>query len=81
MTAKLGGIDDVVSFTGRLFPHPPLVLDAAAEAGREKFVGELARADQALRRGGAVDEAGDPTLFGRNSIHFRRSVRPRVRWL
>ena len=72
MTAKLGGIDDVVGFDWpAAFPaKPPVVLDEAALAARDKFVQELARADEALRQGGAVDPAGHPTSFGKELSRF-----------
>jgi len=72
MTAKLGGIDDVVGFDwpAAFLPTPPVVLDATATAAREKFIQELARADEALKRGGAVDEDGDPTSFGKELSRF-----------
>jgi HrpA-like RNA helicase len=72
MTAKLGGIDDVVGFDwpAAFLPAPPVVLEETALAAREKFVRELARADEALQRGGAVDPQGHPTSFGKELSRF-----------
>ena len=72
MTAKLGGIDDVVGFDwpAAFLPEPPVVLDATALEARDKFVQELARAHEALQQGGAVDEAGHPTSFGKELSRF-----------
>ena len=72
MTAKLGGIDDVVGFDwpAAFLPQPPVVLDDTALAARDKFVKELARANEALKQGGAVDPSGDPTSFGKELSRF-----------
>jgi HrpA-like RNA helicase len=72
MTAKLGGIDDVVNFDwpAAFLPEPPVVLDKTALEAREKFVQELSRANEALQKGGAVDGAGHPTSFGRELSRF-----------
>ncbi|MAY97888.1 MAG: hypothetical protein CMH84_15345 [Nocardioides sp.] len=69
MTAKLGGIDDVVNFDWPAKYLPPedsgVVLDDSALEAREIFLSELARADDALKSSGAVDSNGDPTSFGK----------------
>ena len=82
MTAKLGGIDDVVSFdwpakfwpvawprTENLDPSDDGIAGTAYESAarsRRLFLDELKRADVALRSSGAVDEYGDPTAFGKD---------------
>ncbi|WP_405528053.1 helicase-related protein [Streptomyces canus] len=69
MTAKLGGIDNVVTFDWPAKFLPPaeaeVVLDESALQAREIFLSELQRADEALRSAGAVDPSGDPTVFGK----------------
>ncbi len=72
MTAKLGGIDDVVAFDwpAAFLPEPPVVLDDTALEARDKFVQELARANEALQQGGAVDVDGHPTSFGKELSRF-----------
>lgn len=72
MTAKLGGIDDVVNFDwpAAFLPEPPVLLDETAQEAREKFIIELARADNALKQGGAVDDEGHPTSFGKELSRF-----------
>ncbi|MYS22771.1 Helicase conserved C-terminal domain-containing protein [Streptomyces sp. DvalAA-14] len=69
MTAKLGGIDDVVAFDWPAKFLPPaeagVVLDDSARQAREVFLAELQRADAALKSAGAVDPSGDPTSFGK----------------
>lgn len=66
MTARLGGIDDVKAFPWpAAFKPTTTPLDSAAETARECFERELDRADLALRGGGAVDDDGHPTAFGR----------------
>jgi HrpA-like RNA helicase len=69
MTAKLGGIDDVVGFDWPAKFLPPdgsnVVLDGHALDARKVFLLELERADEALRTAGAVDGNGDPTSFGK----------------
>jgi hypothetical protein len=82
MTAKMGGIDDVVNFdwpakfwpptwpqTERLDPSDEGIQGTVYEVAaqsRRIFLDELARADVALRSSGAVDETGDPTAFGKD---------------
>jgi predicted RNA-binding protein with RPS1 domain len=66
MTARLGGIDDVKDFPWpAAFDPTTTQLDPAGEAARKIFLQELDRADLALRGGGAVDDDGHPTAFGR----------------
>lgn len=66
MTAKMGGVNDVLSFPWPASFQPKTVtLDASAEEGREVFVAELARAASSLLESGAVDAEGDPTSFGK----------------
>ena len=72
MTAKMGGIDDVVGFPWPAAFQPTTTeLDASARAAREVFLRELARADLALRAGGAVDGDGHPTSFGKELTRFQ----------
>ncbi len=82
MTAKLGGIDDVVNFDWPAkfwpssWPHTPGLSPKdegiagtkyeAAAESRRIFLEELNRADVSLRGAGATDEFGDPTPFGRD---------------
>ena len=72
MTAKLGGIDDVLDFPwpAAFEPEPPVVLDEKAQEAQEKFREELGRANEALHSGGAVDERGHPTSFGKELGRF-----------
>jgi hypothetical protein len=72
MTAKLGGVDDVLDFPwpAAFEPDPPVVLDEKALTAQEKFTEELGRANEALRSGGAVDERGHPTSFGKELGRF-----------
>lgn len=73
MTAKLGGIDDVVNFDwpAAFEPQPPVFLDDAANAAQQVFRRELVRANEALQKGGALDAAGDPTPFGKELVRFQ----------
>ena len=72
MTAKMGGIDDVVGFPWPAAFQPTTTeLDASARDAREVFLRELARADLALRAGGAVDGDGHPTSFGKELTRFQ----------
>lgn len=72
MTAKMGGIDDVHSFEWpAAFEPTTVVLDEKASQGREVFIRELHRADGALRAGGAVDDQGHPTSFGKELVRFQ----------
>lgn len=72
MTAKMGGIDDVVGFPWPAAFQPTTTeLDATARDAREVFLRELARADLALRAGGAVDGDGHPTSFGKELTRFQ----------
>lgn len=74
MTAKMGGIDDVVGFPWpAAFQPTGTELDASARNAREVFLRELARADLALRAGGAVDGDGHPTSFGKELTRFQGS--------
>lgn len=73
MTAKMGGIDDVVNFPWPAAFEPNTTeLDESALRGRETFCRELVRADAALHVGGALDGAGHPTSFGKELIRFQR---------
>ena len=70
MTAKLGGIDDVVNFDwpAKFVPDEAsgVKLDDSALEARKIFLAELQRADAALRSSGAIDpKHGDPTSFGK----------------
>ena len=72
MTAKMGGIDDVGGFPWpAAFLPTTTELDASARDAREVFLRELARADLALRAGGAVDGDGHPTSFGKELSRFQ----------
>lgn len=72
MTAKMGGIDDVHSFGWpAAFEPTSVVLDEKAKHAREVFIRELRRADGALRAGGAVDNQGHPTSFGKELVRFQ----------
>ncbi|MGR7027214.1 helicase-related protein [Geodermatophilus sp. URMC 62] len=73
MTAKLGGVDDVVNFPwpAAFQPEPPVLLDQTAKDAREVFLQELVRANEALRGGGALDSDGDPTSFGKELTRFQ----------
>jgi HrpA-like RNA helicase/predicted RNA-binding protein with RPS1 domain len=82
MTAKLGGIDDVVTFdwpakfwpaawpqTANLDPSDDGIAGTTYESAarsRRVFLDELTRADSALRISGALDGYGDPTAFGKD---------------
>lgn len=70
MTAKLGGIDDVVNFDwpAKFVPDEAsgVTLDESALEARKIFLAELQRADAALKSSGAIDpKHGDPTPFGK----------------
>ena len=72
MTAKMGGIDDVVHFPWpAAFAPTTTELDESARNARDVFLRELRRADGALRAGGAVDGDGHPTSFGKELIRFQ----------
>lgn len=72
MTAKMGGIDDVVSFPWPAAFEPKTTeLDEDAVEARKTFRRELVRADAALRAGGAVDDDGHPTSFGKELTRFK----------
>lgn len=72
MTAKMGGIDDVVGFPWpAAFEPTESDLDTAAQESQRLFREELGRADAALRKGGAVDGDGHPTAFGRELNRFQ----------
>jgi len=72
MTAKMGGIDDVLGFDWPAAFQPTTVeLDEKAQEARGIFVKELRRADYALRSGGAVDSDGHPTSFGKELVRFQ----------
>ncbi len=72
MTAKMGGIDDVVNFPWPAAFEPMTTeLDHSAVEARKVFRRELVRADAALRAGGAVDEDGHPTSFGKELTRFQ----------
>ena len=72
MTAKMGGIDDVLHFDWPAAFEPETAeLDESAVEARKVFVRELERADRALRVGGAVDSDGHPTSFGKELMRFQ----------
>lgn len=72
MTAKMGGIDDVVNFPWPAAFEPKTTeLDEDAIEARKTFRRELVRADAALRAGGAVDDDGHPTSFGKELARFK----------
>lgn len=77
MTAKLGGIDDVVSLEWPASFEPQTVeLDHSARQSRSTFLIELARAHDSLTTSGAVDADGHPTSFGRELARFASTVSP-----
>ena len=72
MTAKMGGINDVLQFDWPAAFKPETVqLDESATGARKVFLRELERADKALRAGGAVDRDGHPTSFGKELVRFQ----------
>jgi ribosomal protein S1/HrpA-like RNA helicase len=72
MTAKMGGIDDVRGFDWPAAFQPATVeLDESAAEARKIFIRELERADRALQAGGAVDDEGHPTSFGKELMRFQ----------
>lgn len=72
MTAKLGGIDDVVDFPWpAAFAPETVTLDETAQQARSTFRRELRRADAALQESGAVDQEGHPTPFGKELARFQ----------
>jgi HrpA-like RNA helicase len=72
MTAKMGGIHDVLSFDWPAAFQPSTVdLDDMANKARQVFLRELHRADHALRLGGAIDSDGHPTSFGKELVRFQ----------
>lgn len=72
MTAKMGGIDDVVHFPWPAAFEPTTTeLDESARNARNVFLRELRRADDALQAGGAIDSDGHPTSFGKELIRFQ----------
>jgi HrpA-like RNA helicase/predicted RNA-binding protein with RPS1 domain len=71
MTARLGGIDDVLNFPWpAAFLPESVTLDAAAQKAQKTFVRERDRADAALRSSGAVTEEGYPTALGKELTKF-----------
>ncbi len=71
MTAKMGGVDDIEGFDWPAAFNPTTTeLDETAIAARETFNREIVRADASLQSGGALDENGDPTAFGKELAHF-----------
>ena len=72
MTAKMGGIDDVVGFPWPAAFQPTTTdLDESARNARDIFLRELRRADVALCAGGAIDGDGHPTSFGKELVRFQ----------
>ena len=74
MTAKLGGIDDVKNFDwpAKHKPtSPEAQLDEAGVKAQGVFLKELERASIALSEGGAVDDEGHPTAFGKELARFQ----------
>ena len=76
-SARHDGQDGRHRRRGRTSPGRPAFLptttelDASARDAREVFLRELARADLALRAGGAVDGDGHPTSFGKELSRFQ----------
>ncbi len=72
MTAKLGGVDDVINFPWPAAFEPTTVtLDKTATDARDVFGKEIRRATGALKETGAVDADGDPTSFGKELSRFQ----------
>lgn len=72
MTAKMGGVDDVIDFPWPAAFEPKTVeLDNTAIDAREGFAKEISRADVALQESGATDIDGDPTSFGKELTRFQ----------
>ena len=72
ITAKMGGISDVVNFPWPASFDPQTVeLDGAAKSAKTVFLHELERANIALTKGGALDAEGDPTSFGKELTRFQ----------
>ncbi len=72
MTAKMGGVDDVVNFPWpAAFVPTTVTLDQTAIDARGVFDKEVRRASVALEETGAVDADGDPTSFGKELSRFQ----------
>ncbi|HQZ33543.1 MAG TPA: S1 RNA-binding domain-containing protein, partial [Ilumatobacteraceae bacterium] len=72
MTAKMGGIDDVIGFDWpAAFLPTTFELESEAADARQIFIAELERADRSLRGGGALDGDGHPTTFGKELTRFQ----------
>lgn len=71
MTARMGGVDDILNFPWpAAFEPKNSVLEQRALDAQAIFKTELKRADAALRAGGAVDGDGHPTAFGKEISRF-----------
>lgn len=71
MTARMGGVDDILSFPWpAAFEPKTSMLEQRALDAQAIFKTELKRADAALRAGGAVDNDGHPTSFGKEISRF-----------
>jgi HrpA-like RNA helicase len=73
MTAKMGGIDDVVGFPwpAAFEPHDdPNSISLLSRLARSS-VGSWCELIAALRAGGAVDHDGHPTSFGKELTRFQ----------
>lgn len=72
MTAKMGGVDNIEAFDWPgAFEPTTTQLDETADAARITFDKELSRANKSLQQGGALDQEGDPTQFGKELAHFK----------
>lgn len=71
MTARMGGVDDILNFPWpAAFEPTTSKLEQRALDAQAIFKTELKRADAALRAGGAVDADGHPTSFGKEISRF-----------
>lgn len=71
MTARMGGVDDILNFPWpAAFEPTTSELEQRALDAQAIFKTELKRADAALRAGGAVDADGHPTSFGKEISRF-----------
>jgi predicted RNA-binding protein YlqC (UPF0109 family) len=72
MTAKMGGIDNVIDFPWPAAFEPTTIeLDEPARAAQATFRQELQRANDALQKTGAIDGDGHPTSFGKELTRFQ----------
>lgn len=71
MTARMGGVDDILNFPWpAAFEPTSSKLEQRALDAQAIFRTELKRADEALRAGGAVDADGHPTALGKEISRF-----------